>query len=159
MLSNFILCSFNYLLFTVKVLPSRSEFWNIDVTFPEDCMLSLFIPAVLALFTICLHVCVCECISSLARLFFIVAQQQMVSPRASCPLLINFLPACSAACCSAFTLIFHHLLLLYPWGQIVRVQTPLESYNHKHSLLFTTTCLEAISVTQQSVPQQGFLFF
>lgn len=64
----------------------------------------------------------------------------------------------SAARCCAFKEIFHNILLSHPWGGTVRVQTWLETGDHQHSLIFTTVCLKAISVTQQRAPQRCFLF-
>lgn len=108
--------------------------------------------------TICFvsYVCVCVCLQFGIFSLRIVAQQQMVSPCASCPLIFHFLPACRAACRWAFKNIFHNILLSHPWREIVKVRSLLETGHHQHSLIFTTVCQRAKSVTTQGTTAAFF---
>lgn len=69
-------------------------------------------------------VCVCGwSMGGLALFFCIVAQQQMVSPCASSPLVFHFLPACTATHRCVFKEIFHNVLHSHHQGVITSSDT------------------------------------
>ncbi len=150
---------------SVRVLQSSSEFWNTEGSFSGEYVLTLLKPSVLVLCLlfvlchVCMCVCVCVCVSPVWHFFL---HCRPTTDGVSMCFLSSRLPFPPSMFCSTplclFKERFHNILLRHPWGEIVRVQTPLETGNHQHPLIFTTVYLKAISETQQSAPQQCFLF-
>lgn len=88
-----------------------------------QCWFWLFFSLSALFFILCVCVCVWSMGGGLALFFCIVAQQQMVSPCASSPLVFHFLPACTATHRCVFKEIFHNVLHSHHQGVITSSDT------------------------------------